>query len=93
MYLFYIERLNHSLYGSVDARERKRARISKHHTPTNHTEKLHPKHASIHTNIYILDMFLKYNWKNLSSHWFLKLYVKKHAFLESEFIRKKHAFS
>lgn len=61
MYLFYIERLNHSLYGSVDARERKRARISKHHTPTNHTEKLHPKHASIHTNIYILDMFLKYN--------------------------------
>ena len=25
----------------------------------NHTEKLHSKHARIHTNIYILDMFFE----------------------------------
>ena len=74
-----------------------RASVASAHIKTPHpiqilTEKPHSKHARIHTNSYILDMFLKYNWKNLHDHRFLKLYVKKHAFLEPEFIRKKHAF-
>lgn len=59
--LLYIERLNHSLYGSVDARKRSERAYQNTTLPPNHTEKLYSKHARIHTNIYILDMFLKYN--------------------------------
>lgn len=90
--LLYIERLNHSLCRSVDARERSERAYQS--TPPSKPYRETPLQTCSYSYEYLYSRHvLKYNWKNLHIHWFLKLYVKKHAFLEPEFIHKEHAFS